>query len=161
MTLALDLLPYAHPSVAGARALTGVLAPRPSWSRRDLARLTRLFATRAADELHQAARFDPVQPWRLRLAATEQVEVWLQTWLPGQGTGPHQHGGAAGAYTILLGELTGTWRSGRGRTRQAVRVAGSGASFDPDGLHALQNRGTIEAISVHAYSPPLSYFGSG
>lgn len=155
MRAAVDLLPYAHPSVAGARALAGVLAPRPRWSERDLARLTRTFATRAADELHQAARFDPVEPWRLRLAATDQVEVWLQTWTPWQGTGPHGHGGSAGAYTILLGELTATWRSGRGRTKQAVRVAGSGASFDPDGVHSLRNRGAIEAISVHAYSPPL------
>ncbi len=156
MTAAVDLLPYAHPSVAGARALAGVLAPRPSWSQRDLARLTRIFATRGADELHQVARFDPVEPWRLRLAATEQVEVWLQTWSRWQGTGPHQHGGSAGAYTILLGELTGTWRSGRGRTKQAVRAAGSGASFSAGGVHSLHNRGSIEAISVHAYSPPLT-----
>jgi hypothetical protein len=156
MTLAVDLLPYAHPAVAQARALAGVLAPRPSWSRRDLARLTRLFATRGADELHQAARFDPVEPWRLRLAATDQVEVWLQTWTPWQGTGPHGHDGSAGAYTVLLGELTGTWRTDRGRARQAVRAAGSGASFGADGVHSLQNRGAIEAISVHAFSPPLS-----
>ena len=155
MRAAVDLLPYAHPSVAGAKALAGVLAPRPSWSERDLARLTRLFATRAADELHQAARFDPVEPWRLRLAATEQVEVWLQTWTPWQGTGPHGHSDSTGAYTILLGELTGTWRSGRGRTKSAVRGAGSGASFAAGSVHALQNRGSIEAISVHAYSPPL------
>lgn len=156
MRAAVDLLPYAHPSVAGARALTGVLAPKSHWSPRDLARLTRIFATRAADELHQAARFDPVEPWRLRLAATEQVEVWLQTWTPWQGTGPHGHGDSAGAYTILLGELTGTWRPGQGRTRQAVRAAGSGASFAAGSVHSLQNRGSIEAISVHAYSPPLS-----
>jgi Cysteine dioxygenase type I len=155
MRAVVDLLPYAHPSVAGARALTGVLAPRSDWTERDLARLTRLFATRAADELHQAARFDPVEPWRLRLAATEQVEVWLQTWIPWQGTGPHGHSGSAGGFTVLLGELTGTWQSGRGRSKQAVRAAGSGAAFGPGGMHALQNRGAMEAISVHAYSPPL------
>lgn len=155
MEAAVDLQPYAHPSVASARALAGVLAPRSSWSPRDLAKLTRLFATRATDELHQAARFDPLEPWRLRLAATDQVEVWLQTWTPGQGTGPHGHGDSAGAYTVLLGQLTATWRSGRGRSRQAVRVAGAGSSFDPGAIHSLRNRGTTEAISVHAYSPPL------
>ncbi len=155
MRAAVDLLPYAHPSVASARALTGVLAPRSHWSPRDLAKLTRVFATRAADELHQAARFHPVEPWRLRLAATEQVEVWLQTWIPWQATGPHGHGDSAGAYTILLGELTGTWRTGGGRAKQAVRSAGSGASFAAGSVHSLQNRGSIEAISVHAYSPLL------
>lgn len=153
MSLSVDLRPYAHPSVANARALAGVLAPRPSWSERDLTRLTKQFATRAAEELHQAARFDPIDRWRLLLARTEQVEVWLLTWTPWQGTGPHDHDGEAGAYTILLGELTGTWRDGRGRARQAVRAAGSSASFGPGQVHALCNRGTIEAISVHAYSP--------
>ena len=53
---------------------------------------------------------------------------------------------------MLFGELTGTWLTGRGRTRQAVRAAGSGASFAAGSVHALQNRGVIEAISVHAYS---------
>jgi predicted metal-dependent enzyme (double-stranded beta helix superfamily) len=153
MTLSVDLRPYAHPSVANARGLAGVLAPRSRWSERDLTKLTRQFATRAAEELHQTARFDPIDRWRLLLARTEQVEVWLLTWTPWQGTGPHEHGGAAGAYTVLLGELTATWRDDRGRSRQAVRAAGSSASFAADQVHALSNRGTIEAISVHAYSP--------
>jgi predicted metal-dependent enzyme (double-stranded beta helix superfamily) len=153
MAISVDLRPYAHPAVANARALAGVLAPRPHWSQRDLTKLTRQFATRAAEELHQAARFDPIDRWRLLLARTEQVEVWLLTWTPWQGTGPHEHDGAAGAYTVLLGELTGTWRDDRDRSRQAVRAAGSSASFGAGQIHALCNHGTMEAISVHAYSP--------
>jgi predicted metal-dependent enzyme (double-stranded beta helix superfamily) len=157
VTLALDrgtALPYAHPSVAGARALAGVLAPRPSWSERDLARLTRRFVTRAADELYQAARFDPLDRWALQLALTDEVEVWLLTWTPWQGTEQHGHGGAAGAYTVLHGELTESWRDGRGRARQSARSAGSSASYRADRVHSVQNRGSLEAISVHAYSPP-------
>ena len=122
MTLSLDhgvALPYAHRSVAGVRALAGVLAPRGRWSERDLARLTRRFATRAAEELYQTARFDPGERWHLRLALTEEVEVWLLTWTPWQGTGQHDHGGAFGAYTVLHGELTETWRDGRGRTKRS------------------------------------------
>jgi predicted metal-dependent enzyme (double-stranded beta helix superfamily) len=147
-------LPYAHPSVAGVRALAGVLAPRERWSERDLARLTRHFVTRAAEELYLAARFDPADRWHLRLALTEEVEVWLLTWTPWQGTGSHDHGGAVGAYTILYGELTETWTDRRGRTKRTVRAAGSSASYGADRVHAVANRGTLEAISVHAYSPP-------
>ena len=123
MSLSVDLRPYAHPSVADARALAGVLAPRPSWSERDLTRLTKQFATRAADELHQAARFDPIDRWRLLLARTEQVEVWLLTWTPVAGHRPHDHDGEAGAYTILLGELT-EHLAGRPRPGQAGRPGG-------------------------------------
>jgi hypothetical protein len=157
VTLSLDRgvdLPYAHPSVSGARALAGVLAPRERWSERDLARLTRRFATRAAEELNLVARFDAVDRWHLRLALTEEVEVWLLTWTPWQGTGSHDHGGAAGAYTVLHGELTETWTDRRGRTKRSVRPAGSSASCGADRVHTVQNRGTLEAISVHAYSPP-------
>jgi len=80
--------------------------------------------TRAADELHLAARFDPADRWHLRLALTEEVEVWLLTWMPWQGTGEHDHGGAAGAYTVLHGELTETWLDHRGRGRRTVRPPG-------------------------------------
>jgi Cysteine dioxygenase type I len=157
VTLSLDHaveLPYAHPCVAGARALAGVLAPRERWSERDLARLTRSFASRAADELHLTARFDRAERWHLRLALTEEVEVWLLTWTPWQGTEQHDHGGAIGAYTVLHGELTETWTDRRGRTKRNVRPAGSSGSFGAERLHAVQNRGALEAISVHAYTPP-------
>jgi predicted metal-dependent enzyme (double-stranded beta helix superfamily) len=147
-------LPYAHPAVAGVRALAGVLAPRGQWSERDLARLTRQFVTRAAEPLYLAARFDADDRWHLPLALTDEVEVWLLTWTPWQGTGSHDHGGAAGAYTVLHGELTETWADRRGRTKRTVRPAGSSTSYGPDRVHSVQNRGTLEAISVHAYSPP-------
>ena len=157
MTLSLDQgveLPYAHPSVATVRGLAGVLAPRESWSESDLARLTRRFATGATEELYLTARFDRAERWRLRMALTEEVEVWLLTWTPWQGTEQHDHGGAAGAYSVLHGELTETWTDRRGRSKRTVRPAGSSASFGADRVHFVQNRGTLEAISVHAYSPP-------
>jgi hypothetical protein len=156
VTLSIDHgveLPYAHPSVAGVRALAGVLAPREGWSERDLTRLTKNFATRAAEELHQTARFDPAERWHLRLALTGEVEVWLLTWTPWQGTEQHDHGGAIGAYTVLHGELTETWTDRRGRTKRTVRPAGSSASYGADRVHSVQNRGPMEAISVHAYTP--------
>jgi Cysteine dioxygenase type I len=157
VTLSLDHgveLPYAHPSVAGVRPLAGVLAPRERWSERELARLTRRFATRAAEELYLAARFDRAERWRLRLALTQDVEVWLLTWTPWQGTEQHGHGGAIGAYTVLHGELTEAWTDRRGRTKRTVRPAGSSASYGAARVHSVQNRGTLEAISVHAYTPP-------
>jgi len=157
VTLSLDRgveLPYAHPAVASARALAGVLAPRQHWSERDLARLTRRFATRAAEQLYLAARFDARDRWHLRLALTEEVEVWLLTWTRGQGTGSHDHGGASGAYTVLHGALTETWTDRRGRRKRTIRAAGSSTSYGPDRVHTVQNCGTLEAISVHAYSPP-------
>ena len=53
-----------------------------------------------------APRFDPLQRWYHRLAATDEYEVWLLTWLPGQGTDLHDHGGSAGALAVVSGEVT-------------------------------------------------------
>ena len=50
-------------------------------------------------------RFDPAQRWYARLAAPADHEVWLLTWLPGQHTDLHDHGGSAGAFVVVSGCL--------------------------------------------------------
>src|SRR5947209_5559422 len=40
-----------------------------------------------------------------RLLAGNGWEAWLLTWLPGQSTGLHDHGGSAGAFAVLEGAL--------------------------------------------------------
>jgi predicted metal-dependent enzyme (double-stranded beta helix superfamily) len=134
-----------------APAVTG----RAGWPVGDLARLTRLLVADLAAVLRAEAVHDPAERWYLRLALTAQVEVWLLTWTPGQGTRPHDHGGASGSYTVLDGALTETWRDGTGTSRRAVRPQRTGSAFGPDRVHVVQNRGSRDATSVHAYSPPL------
>src|SRR3954447_26114543 len=53
-----------------------------------------------------APRFNPVDRWYHRLARAGDHEVWLLTWLPGQGTDLHDHGGSAGAFHVRSGTLT-------------------------------------------------------
>lgn len=161
MSVDLDVrIPYAHPSLAPVGPLGTALARREHWSRSDLGRLSRLLATGATGELLRTARFDPVSRWYLRLALTEQVEVWLLTWTPGQRTAPHDHGGASGAYTVVRGELTETWRDGPASAVRATRGRGRGSAFGADRVHIVGNDGTLDAISVHAYSPPLLPLGT-
>jgi len=50
-------------------------------------------------------RYDVSQRWYRRLMLTEQYEVWLLSWLPGQQTGFHDHGPSAGAFAVALGQL--------------------------------------------------------
>ena len=50
-------------------------------------------------------RMDPVARWHLRLCGAADYDVWLESWLPGQGTGWHDHGGSAGVMVVVRGEL--------------------------------------------------------
>ncbi|GDY31898.1 cysteine dioxygenase [Gandjariella thermophila] len=136
--------------------LRDLIAPeRPLWTASELRDLTTTVATDLAAPLLGVLRFEPRQRWWTRLALTGGVELWLLSWLPGQGTEPHDHGGASGAFTVLLGELTEDYRYPGGPIRGHRLGAGSRLGFGPYRAHQVRNLGTERAASVHAYSPPL------
>ena len=86
------------------------------------------------------------------------AQVWLLTWLPGQGTPLHDHGGSAGAFAVVRGALTEDTVGGpAGAVREvaAELSAGRVRPFGPHHVHRVTNRGTLPAVSVHAYSPGL------
>ena len=91
------------------------------------------------------------------------AQVWLLTWLPGQGTPLHDHGGSAGAFAVAGGVLTEDVVGGRpGDVREAATElwAGRVRPFGPHHVHRVTNRGTLPAVSVHAYTPRLSLMNS-
>ena len=102
----------------------------------------------------EPARFDPAERWYRQLAVTDEYEVWLLTWLPGQGTDLHDHGGSRGAFTVVSGALTEETVVG-GRLRPVVLGTGAGRRFGPRYVHRVTNLGAEPAISVHAYGPSL------
>ena len=105
-----------------------------------------------------APRFNPLARWYHRLAAASEYEVWLLTWLPGQGTDLHDHGGSAGAFQVLSGSLTEDTVAPGTPTRITARElgAGTGRRFGSRHIHRITNRSTRPAISIHVYGPALS-----
>ena len=143
-----------HPRLTGS-PLAGLLHPeRLLWTPRELAELTRLVTTEFSEPLTHVLRFDPEQRWWARLALTDGVELWLLSWLPGQHTAPHDHGGASGSFTVLQGELAEEYRYPGGPVRQRTHLAGEGIGFGPGRAHQVTGV-QAAAASVHAYSPPL------
>jgi Cysteine dioxygenase type I len=118
--------------------------------------------------------FRPGARWTLRLAADRLLdaldpslhgelpgaEVWLLSWLPGQGTDLHDHGDSAGAFAVARGTLTErvVARGRDGRVRQELtdlewlRVR----FFGPHYVHQVTNTGAEPAVSVHVYVPGLT-----
>ena len=112
----------------------------------------------AAEQSWQSiVRFSAERRWYRRLVLADDHEIWLLSWLPGQHTGFHDHGEARGAFAVAQGELRETLaRPGQSRVRNRCAAAGSVTAFGGSHLHDVSNATTAPAVSVHAYSPPLT-----
>jgi len=103
-------------------------------------------------------RLDPEGRWYERIHLTDELELWLISWLPGQSTGFHDHGESAGAFGVVWGALDECAPPLAGAEPLVTRVAaGDVKSFGQRYVHDVRNssEGSV-AVSVHAYSPPLS-----
>ncbi|MEU3554530.1 cysteine dioxygenase [Streptomyces fragilis] len=102
-------------------------------------------------------RYDTTTRWYHRLRTGPGYEVWLLSWLPGQGTGLHDHGASSGVLTVLDGSLTEHGAAG-GRSGPARRVLGTGAQrvFAPGYVHEIVNDSLEPAVSLHVYFPGLT-----
>lgn len=129
----------------------------------ELGELTR----RYAEELTAGPpswQFDADSRWHRRIHRDDQVDVWLISWLPTQGTQLHDHGGSSGAFTVIDGVLDEAQISGASGSNTGAgvvlherdRVAGSTVMFGPQYVHDVRNTSVRPAVSVHAYSPPLT-----
>ena len=96
----------------------------------------------------------------MRVAVTDDYEAWLLTWLPGQSTGLHDHGGSAGAFTVLQGVVEESTLAPGRTPRPAALVhrtltAGRVRAFGSDYVHDVTNTGGEPAVSLHVYAPAL------
>ncbi|MFI6471671.1 MULTISPECIES: cysteine dioxygenase [unclassified Streptomyces] len=107
----------------------------------------------AADRSQWAhlVQYDAVSRWYHRLRTGPGYEVWLLSWVPGQGSGAHDHGASSGVLTVLAGELTE-------HTERGVRNLGAGTQrvFAPGYVHDVVNDSLEPAVSLHVYYPGLT-----
>jgi predicted metal-dependent enzyme (double-stranded beta helix superfamily) len=102
-------------------------------------------------------RYDTNERWYHRLSKHHDQEVWLLSWLPGQKTGFHDHGESAGAFAVAFGALCERTISAHARQPVGVTMMqGTVRSFGPQHIHEVSNVSHQLAVSIHAYSPPLT-----
>lgn len=130
----------------------------PTVDRQRLMAIATNLATRR-DAWPSEIRFDPDRRWYARLPLDEAAESWLLSWLPGQGTGLHDHGDTAGVFVVIEGQLceTSITRSDHG-AREVVRTftAGQARSFGSAHVHDMVNPGPAPAVSLHVYASALT-----
>ncbi len=160
MLRAFDALPAAQMSdisIAGdPLALPHLLAAQPEHPR-TVAEFAGLARTVAADRARwePLVRYDPTTRWYSRLRTGPGYEVWLLSWLPGQGSGRHDHGGSSGVLTVLRGTLTEHALTGAGGVRRSL-TGGGQRFFAPGYVHEVVNDGLEPAVSLHVYFPGLT-----
>src|ERR1700691_2570610 len=71
---------------------------------RQLADVVRRLAASPSEWLTRV-RLNPEGRWYERIHLDDSHEVWVISWLPGQATGFHDHGGSAGAFAVVWGTL--------------------------------------------------------
>ncbi|MEU3407737.1 cysteine dioxygenase family protein [Streptomyces sp. NPDC006670] len=96
-------------------------------------------------------RYDATTRWYHRLRTGPGYEVWLLSWVPGQGSGLHDHGASSGVLTVLDGELTEHTPRGR-----LTHRAGAQRVFAPGYAHEVVNDTLEGAVSLHVYFPGLT-----
>jgi len=75
----------------------------------------------------------------------------------GKSTGFHDHGGANGAFSVVWGALDECVAPRSGSRRRAAVTQGRVRAFGPHYVHDVRNTAKDSvAVSLHAYSPPLS-----
>jgi quercetin dioxygenase-like cupin family protein len=96
-------------------------------------------------------RYDATTRWYHRLRTGPGYEVWLLSWLPGQGSGQHDHGRSSAVLTVLTGTLTE-------HTRRGTRPLSPGAQrvLAPGYVHDVVNDSLEPAVSLHVYHPGLT-----
>ena len=90
--------------------------------------------------------------WYERVYQDHEHDIWVISWLPGQSTGFHDHGKSSGAFVVASGVL----EEHRPGEQALVLQPGKPRAFGPDYTHDVRNVSLAPAVSIHAYSPPLS-----
>jgi predicted metal-dependent enzyme (double-stranded beta helix superfamily) len=123
----------------------------------DLAHLLRGLVRDHGPTFHSRARFrDGVEYNRELVHAAPAYEIWLLSWLPGQVTPIHDHGGAVTVTTVLSGtvleerfERTGDLEVRP--TSASLREIGDIDPIDPARIHRVRPIGN--AVTLHLYVP--------
>ena len=89
----------------------------------------------------------------------ERVNAWVICWSEDQDTGFHDHDESGAAIAVLFGRVREErLRLGAPTTRQVVGP-GSTITIPPVAIHRVLHAGVTQAVTIHAYSPPLARTG--
>lgn len=114
------------------------------------------------DDVAPFVRQSPHGYARMRVARTDAFELLVMTWMPGQGSIPHDHAGSICALRVVSGHVRETLYQPAADglvdgVSEASLVEGEVIVDRSENIHALMN-GKDESgalVTLHVYAPPL------
>ena len=89
----------------------------------------------------------------------DSVDIWVLSWMPGQKTGFHDHDRSSVALICAQGELD-EGSLALGLRAEPLRMTPGVVRTGPGGyIHSVSHVEGEPAVSIHAYSPPLTCVG--
>jgi predicted metal-dependent enzyme (double-stranded beta helix superfamily) len=142
--------------------MTAIPAGTPKGRDLDVGELRELVARIAADPDGWLAfvRADTTERHFEQLWLDDHVGVWLITWARGNDTGFHDHDLSCGAVAVVQGAIVEERLVVGGPPRRLPHSAGEAFGFDASHEHRMRKDDAALAVSIHAYSPPLSRMGA-
>jgi quercetin dioxygenase-like cupin family protein len=90
----------------------------------------------------------------------EDVNAWLICWSEDQDTGFHDHDESGAAITVVSGMVREDRLTVGGAPRSRELGAGETFTVPPVAIHRVLHAGDGPAVTIHAYSPPLTRMGA-
>jgi len=102
---------------------------------------------------------------RQLIARQQHYELLVLTWLPGQGSAPHDHAGSISAMQVVRGQAAeGCWRIAPDGfvdlDYETTVSCGEMTAWQDAGIHSVRNSCPAGStlVTVHVYAPPLKDF---
>ena len=105
-------------------------------------------------------RHDPDARIYEQLLRDQHVEVWLICWMYDHDTGFHDHDRSAGGVAVAAGQIREERLAIGAAPLTRHFAAGQAFDFSASDIHRVAHAGTAPAVTIHAYSPPLSRMGA-
>jgi hypothetical protein len=108
----------------------------------------------AADRVEDRVPAGVTRRWTL-VREVPGAEAWVIAWPSGTGLRLHGHGGSKASLVVVRGRLRERYLAADGTLVVRWLVPGDAVELGVDHQHEVVNVDGNEAVSVHAYSPPL------
>jgi quercetin dioxygenase-like cupin family protein len=89
----------------------------------------------------------------------EHVEAWILSWMPGQGTGFHDHFISGVGLCVASGAVREDLMVYGGNDQSRELKAGDSRQGGPGYIHRVGHHDGLPAVTVHVYSPRLDWVG--